>query len=155
MSPNEGQSVYAGVPDGHWQHPNGSGLENRDALLLDTKPFCPYLLTIVSGAMMTLVEIRPALFAIALLSSGAVHASPELAKSRNCVACHAVDKKLIGPSYKDIAAKYASDKDAVTQLAKKVRAGSVGVWGQIPMPANPQVSPDDAITLVTWVLSAK
>jgi cytochrome c len=71
------------------------------------------------------------------------------------VACHAVDKKLIGPAYKDIAAKYASDKDAVTRLAKKVRAGGVGVWGQIPMPANPQVSDDDAITLVTWVLSAK
>ena len=101
------------------------------------------------------VAVRPALLAIALLGSGAVHASPELAKSRNCVACHAVDKKLIGPAYKDIAAKYASDKDAITLLAKKVRAGSVGVWGQIPMPANPQVSADDAITLVTWVLSAK
>ena len=101
------------------------------------------------------VAVRPALLAIALLSSGAVHASPELAKSRNCVACHAVDKKLIGPAYKDIAAKYASDKDAITLLAKKVRAGSVGVWGQIPMPANPQVSDADAIALVTWVLSAK
>jgi cytochrome c len=105
--------------------------------------------------MMILVAIRPALFAMALLSSGSGHASPELAKSRNCVACHAVDKKLIGPSYKDIAAKYASDKDAVTRLAKTVRGGGVGVWGQIPMPANPQVSEADAITLVTWVLSAR
>jgi cytochrome c len=105
--------------------------------------------------MMTLAAIRPALFAMVLLSSGAVHASPELAKSRNCVACHAVDKKLIGPAYKDVAAKYASDKDAVARLAKKVREGGVGVWGQIPMPANPQVSEADAITLVTWVLSAK
>jgi cytochrome c len=105
--------------------------------------------------MMTFVAIRPALFAIALLSSGAVNASPELAKSRNCAACHAVDKKLIGPAYKDIAAKYASDKDAITRLTKKVREGGVGVWGQIPMPANPQVSEADAITLVTWVLSAR
>jgi cytochrome c len=105
--------------------------------------------------MMILVAIRPALFAMALLSSGSGHASPDLAKSRNCVACHAVDKKLIGPSYKDIAAKYASDKDAVTRLAKKVRGGGVGVWGQIPMPANPKVSEADAITLVTWVLSAR
>ena len=104
---------------------------------------------------MTLVAIRPALFAIALLSSGAVSASPELAKSRNCAACHAVDRKLIGPAYKDIAAKYASDKDAITRLTKKVREGGVGVWGQIPMPANPQVSEADAITLVTWLLSAR
>ncbi len=101
------------------------------------------------------VAVRPALLALFLTVSVAAHASPELAKSRNCVACHAVDKKLIGPAYKDIAAKYASDKDAITRLAKKVRAGGVGVWGQIPMPANPQVSDDDAITLVTWVLSAK
>jgi cytochrome c len=122
---------------------------------MDSRSNYPYLVLIQHGATMLHVAVRPALLAIALLGSGAVHASPELAKSRNCVACHAVDKKLIGPAYKDIAAKYASDKDAITLLAKKVRAGSVGVWGQIPMPANPQVSADDAITLVTWVLSAK
>lgn len=83
------------------------------------------------------------------------NANPDLAKSKNCMACHAVDKKLIGPSYKDVAAKYASDKDAVAKLSKKVREGGVGAWGQIPMPANPQVSADEAATLVKWVLSAK
>ena len=90
-----------------------------------------------------------------LLAAGPAQASMDLAKAKNCTACHAVDKKLIGPSYKDVAAKYASDKDAVARLSKKVREGGVGVWGQIPMPANPQVNADEAATLVKWVLSAK
>ncbi len=87
--------------------------------------------------------------------SGAASASMDLAKAKNCTACHAVDKKLIGPAYKDVAAKYASDKDAVAKLSKKVREGGVGVWGQVPMPANPQVTADEATALVKWVLSAK
>lgn len=82
-------------------------------------------------------------------------ASTDLAKAKNCMACHAVDKKLIGPSYKEVAAKYASDKDAVTKLAVKIRAGGVGVWGQIPMPANTQVSEAEAKTLATWVMAQK
>jgi cytochrome c len=89
------------------------------------------------------------------LACGVAMANPELAKAKNCMACHAVDKKLIGPAYKDVAAKYASDKDATPKLVKKVREGGVGVWGQIPMPANPQVSADEATTLVKWVLSLK
>jgi len=88
-------------------------------------------------------------------ASGAAVASADLAKAKNCMACHAEAKKLIGPSYKDVAAKYASDKDAVGKLTKKVREGGVGVWGQIPMPANPQVSQADAETLVKWILTAK
>ncbi len=88
-------------------------------------------------------------------ASGAAMASADLAKAKNCTACHAVDKKLIGPSYKDVAAKYASDKDAVAKLAKKVREGGVGAWGQIPMPANPQVNADEATALVKWVMSQK
>jgi cytochrome c len=87
--------------------------------------------------------------------SAAAHANADLAKAKNCMACHAVDKKLIGPSYKDVAAKYASDKDAVAKLAKKVREGGVGAWGQIPMPANPQVSNDEALTLVRWIMATK
>lgn len=82
-------------------------------------------------------------------------ADAELARARNCMACHAVDKKLIGPSYRDVALKYASDRSAAPNLAKKVREGSVGVWGQIPMPANPQVSAEEATRLVIWVLSQK
>ena len=80
-------------------------------------------------------------------------ASVELAKQKNCLACHAVDKKLVGPSYKDIAAKYKSDKNAQAVLAKKIREGGVGVWGQIPMPANPQVNEQEAQALAKWVLS--
>jgi cytochrome c len=93
--------------------------------------------------------------AAALLAVAPAHASLDLAKAKNCTACHAVDKKLIGPSYKDVAAKYATDKDAVAKLSKKVREGGVGAWGQIPMPANPQVSADEATALVKWVLSQK
>ena len=80
-------------------------------------------------------------------------ASEQLAKDRNCLACHATDKKLVGPAYKDIAAKYKADKNAQATLVKKVREGGVGVWGQIPMPANPQVNEQEAQALVKWVLS--
>ena len=80
-------------------------------------------------------------------------ASAELAKQKNCLACHATDKKLVGPAYKDIAAKYKADKNAQATLTKKVREGGVGVWGQIPMPANPQVNEQEAQTLVKWILS--
>ena len=94
------------------------------------------------------------LAALSLLS-GAAFASADLAKSKNCMACHATDKKLVGPSYKDVAAKYASDKDAAAKLAKKIREGGTGAWGQVPMPANPQVSEADALTLAKWVLTVK
>jgi len=80
-------------------------------------------------------------------------ASEQLAKDRNCLACHATDKKLVGPAYKDIAAKYKADKNAQATLVKKVREGGVGVWGQIPMPAHPQVNEQEAQTLVKWILS--
>jgi cytochrome c len=80
-------------------------------------------------------------------------ASAELAKQKNCLACHAVDKKLVGPSYKDVAAKYKNDKNAPAMLAKKIREGGVGNWGQVPMPANPQVNEQEAQTLAKWVLS--
>jgi len=80
-------------------------------------------------------------------------ASEQLAKDRNCLACHATDKKLVGPAYKDIAAKYKADKNAQATLVKKVREGGVGAWGQIPMPANPQVNEQEAQTLVKWILS--
>ena len=101
-------------------------------------------------------RISSVLVAVRLgLIAGAASASADLAKTKNCTACHAVDKKLIGPSFKDIAAKYASDKEAVAKLSKKVREGGTGVWGQVPMPANPQVSADEAATLVKWVMTAK
>ena len=95
------------------------------------------------------------ILAILALASGAAVASADLAKAKDCMACHALDKKLVGPAYKDVAAKYASDKDAATKLAKKIREGGTGVWGQVPMPANPQVSDADALTLAKWVLTVK
>lgn len=94
---------------------------------------------------------------IALLAVAAVSpafASAELAGKKNCLACHATDKKLVGPSYKDVAAKYKGQKDAVAMLATKIQKGGVGVWGQVPMPAN-NVTPDEAKQLATWVLSIK
>ena len=92
--------------------------------------------------------------ACGMLTIGApAFASQQLAKDKNCLACHAIDKKLVGPSYKDIAAKYKGDKNAQAMLVKKVRDGGVGVWGQIPMPANPQVNEQEAQALVKWVLS--
>jgi cytochrome c len=87
------------------------------------------------------------------VASGPVFAQAELAQQKNCLACHAADKKLVGPSYKDIAAKYKGDKDAAAKLAKKIREGGVGVWGQVPMPANPQVNEQEAASLAKWVLS--
>lgn len=80
-------------------------------------------------------------------------ASAELAKQKNCLACHASDKKLVGPAYREVAAKYKADKNAQGLLAKKIREGGVGVWGQIPMPANPQVNEQEAQALAKWVLS--
>lgn len=78
-----------------------------------------------------------------------------IAKNNNCLACHAVDKKLVGPSYKDVAAKYASDKGATVELMKKVKAGTVGKWGPIPMPANPQISDADLKIVIDWILKSK
>jgi len=78
-----------------------------------------------------------------------------LAKAKNCMACHAVDKKLVGPAYKDVAAKYAGQKDAVDKLAIKIMKGGSGVWGPVPMPANTQVSEAEAKQLAAWVLSLK
>jgi cytochrome c len=85
----------------------------------------------------------------------AAWANADLARSKNCMACHAVANKLVGPSYKDIAARYAGQKDAEDKLVKKVLAGGKGVWGVVPMPANTQVSEAEAKTLVIWILSSK
>ena len=87
--------------------------------------------------------------------AGAAQADEKLAQSKNCLACHQTATKLVGPSYKDVAAKYKGDAGAEARLIKKVREGGTGVWGQIPMPPNPQVSEAEAKTLVTWILSMK
>src|SRR5258706_5857652 len=97
-----------------------------------------------------------AILALAIAAAPAFAAGPaDLAKQTTCMACHATDKKLVGPAYKDVAAKYAGQKDAVDKLAQKVMKGGSGVWGAVPMPANPQVNEAEAKQLVQWVLSQK
>lgn len=82
-------------------------------------------------------------------------AAEALAKASGCLACHTVDKKLVGPSYKEIADKYRKDKEAEANLIKKVKAGGKGVWGDVPMPPNAHVKDADIKTMVQWVLSIK
>jgi cytochrome c len=92
----------------------------------------------------------------AMASTGAfAQDAAALAKAKNCMACHSVQTKLVGPAYKDVAAKYAGQKDAEGKLVAKVMKGGAGVWGPVPMPANPQVSEAEAHTLVKWVLAQK
>jgi cytochrome c len=89
------------------------------------------------------------------LVSNAAMASPELAKAKNCMACHTVANKVIGPSFKDVAARYAGQKDAEDKLVQKVLKGGSGAWGSAVMPANPQVSEAEARTLVKWIMMQK
>ena len=91
--------------------------------------------------------------ATALLAAAPAMANMDLAKKSNCMACHAVDKKVVGPAYHDVAKKYAGDKDAVKKLSAKVKAGGSGVWGPIPMPPNAAVKDADIETLVKWILA--
>lgn len=90
-----------------------------------------------------------------LLVSAPVMADQALLQKNNCVACHSVDKKLVGPSFKDIASKYSNQSDAVAKLSAKIKSGGAGVWGNIPMPANPQVSDADAKKMVEFILKQK
>jgi len=90
-----------------------------------------------------------------MISAGSAVASPEMLKKYNCTACHANDKKLVGPAYKDVAAKYKADGGAAEKLAKKIKAGGSGVWGPIPMPPHPQVSDADALALAKYVMAVK
>ncbi len=104
---------------------------------------------------MTLVAAAAA----AVLAPGVRAADPAaaeaLARNSGCLACHTVDKKLVGPSYKEIADRYRNDKTAEANLIKKVKAGGKGAWGDIPMSPNAHVKDDDIKTLVQWILSLK
>jgi cytochrome c len=98
-------------------------------------------------------------FAAGMLLAGGANAALDntsaeaMMKKDGCAACHTIDKKLVGPPYVEVAAKYKGDKDALTKLSDKVKKGGVGVWGQIPMPPNAQVSEADIKELVTWILT--
>ena len=102
-------------------------------------------------------KMKRALFAFLTATTLVAPAMADLAlaTSKNCMACHAVDKKLVGPAYKEVAAKYAGQKDAVDKLSAKIIKGGSGVWGPVPMPANTQVSADEAKQLAAWVMGVK
>jgi len=89
----------------------------------------------------------------ALLATLPARSQEELAKKHGCLACHTTDKKLVGPSYKEVAAKYRDDKSAEAKLFDKVKKGGQGVWGQVPMPPNAAVPDGDIKALVKWILS--
>jgi len=93
----------------------------------------------------------------ALFAAGAAQAqsAEDLLKKSGCTACHATDKKVVGPAYKDVAAKYKGDAKAAAMLADKVKKGGSGIWGPVPMPPHPQVSDADIKTMVTYVLGLK
>ena len=90
---------------------------------------------------------------VAAVSAMPAQANLALAQKNSCTACHAVDKKVLGPAYQDVVKKYAAQKDAVAQLSDSIRKGGAGKWGPVPMPAQPSLSEADAKTLAEWILS--
>jgi len=94
-----------------------------------------------------------AVAAVSALLSAPAFANMDMAKKNACIACHAVDKKLVGPAYQEIAKKYAGQKDAEANLAKSIKAGGSGKWGPIPMPAQAALSDADANTWAAWILA--
>lgn len=99
--------------------------------------------------------LAAALASACLSGAGSALADEELFRKSNCMACHTIDQKRVGPSLKEVAAKYSGDSGAVERLAKKIREGGGGVWGELPMPPQPQVSEADAKKLAEYVLSVK
>lgn len=96
----------------------------------------------------------PVLFAATLVAlSNTAYASQQLAQQRGCMSCHQVERKVVGPSYRDIAKKYKGDASAEARLVEAVKKGGKGVWGNVPMPPHPQVKDEDIQTIVQWVLS--
>lgn len=99
------------------------------------------------------MNIKTIALTIAFSASIPAWANLDLAKKNACMACHAADKKLVGPAYQDVSKKYASQKDAAATLAKSIKAGGSGKWGPVPMPPQAALSDADATTLATWILS--
>jgi cytochrome c len=93
--------------------------------------------------------------AAVVMMSGVASADQALAQKNACMSCHGVDKKIVGPAFKEVAAKYKGDAGAQARLVEKVKTGGKGVWGQVPMPPSPQVKPEDANKIIAWVLSLK
>ncbi|MDI9333697.1 MAG: c-type cytochrome [Cytophagales bacterium] len=101
------------------------------------------------------IIIATTLSLTALFASQAAWADQALATAKNCMTCHTIDKKILGPAYKDVAAKYKGQADAVAKLTTSILKGSTGKWGAIAMPANAQVSEAEAKKLAAWVLALK
>ena len=103
------------------------------------------------------MKIAAVVLAAGLLATGAVSAQSgeDLLKKSGCTACHANDKKVVGPAYKEVAAKYKGDAGATAKLADKVKKGGSGVWGPVPMPPNPAIADADIKTMVAYVLALK
>lgn len=99
------------------------------------------------------MNFKTATLAFACILSLPAWANMDLAKKNACIACHNVNKKLVGPAYLDVAKKYADQKDATVNLAKSIKAGGSGKWGPVPMPSQPSLSDADATTLATWILA--
>ena len=91
--------------------------------------------------------------AIAAFFCASAAASTELAQKNNCLACHGIDKKIVGPAFRDVATKYGGQKDAAATVAEHIRQGGVGRWGQVPMPPQAQLSENDAKALANWILA--
>jgi cytochrome c551/c552 len=118
------------------------------------KPAAPAAAATPAAAPAAAAPTQVASAAAPPAAAPAANASALLEKN-GCLACHALDKKVLGPSYKEVAAKYAGDKNAAATLEKKVKAGGVGTWGQVPMPPHPQISDADLATMVKYILAAK
>ena len=103
--------------------------------------------------MKVLMGIVGAVMALGVGQAVAADSGLSLAQKNACMSCHSVDKKIVGPAYKDVAAKYKGNTGAEAKLIEKVKRGGAGVWGQVPMPPNPQVKDADVKTIVHWVLS--
>jgi cytochrome c len=112
------------------------------------------LMVIQGDSMKVLLSTIAAASVLLASQAYAADAGQALAQKSGCLACHSIDKKVLGPAYKDVAAKYKGDKGAEAKLVEKIKKGGSGVWGNIPMPANsPQVKDEDIKTIVHWVLS--
>jgi cytochrome c len=109
------------------------------------------------GELVMMKLMMPVAAAALLTLSGAAFANEgqTLAQKNACMSCHGVDKKIVGPAFKEVSAKYAGDKNAQSALVEKVKTGGKGVWGPIPMPPSPQVKTEDAAKIIDWVLSLK
>jgi len=104
---------------------------------------------------MNVVRTAFAVAALSFAAAASAQSGEDLIKKDGCTACHAVDKKILGPAYVDVAAKYKGDAKAAAYLQDKIKKGGSGVWGQVPMPPNTQVSDADIKTIVAWILTLK